>query len=319
MSERQTATNTLIKCVRSMITAPFGRTFVAADWSGIELRVLTWFVKDTTGLQRIVEHGSSQLYLDMAKAVFGREVSKKETFEYTVGKAGRLGCGYGMGPYTREMGDDGKLHAVFDEYGRPFGGFVEYARNYGIEITPTTLELAERVVDIYREENPLVQQSWDKCHKAAIKAVKNRYPEEFNGVKFSTRTIGNKTALVLRLPSGRELFYPWVGLESRKGRESLVYWGDKNKKWVKNHLYGGLIVENIVQAMSRDILTPSMLSISELYDIVSHCYDEIVCEVPLDKAEECAKFMDRTMCQELPWSKGLPLQTEIWNGARYKK
>lgn len=255
----------------------------------------------------------------MAKAVFGREVSKKETFEYTVGKAGRLGCGYGMGSYTKEMNKNGELVPSLDEYGRPFGGFVEYARNYGIEITLATLELADRVVDVYREENPLVKKSWDRCHKIAVQVAKTGYSAEFNGVKFSIRTVGNKKALVLGLPSGRELFYPWVGLESRKGRESLVYWGDKNKKWVKCHLYGGLIVENIVQAMSRDILTPSMLTISEVYDIISHCYDEIVSEVLIDKAEECAKFMDRTMCQELSWARGLPLQTEIWSGPRYKK
>lgn len=317
--ERKTATNTLTKCVRASITATAGKTFVAADWTGIELRVLTWFAKDEKGLQRIVEKGSSQLYLDMAKVVFGRDVSKSETFEYTVGKAGRLGCGYGMGPYARELGEDGKFRPLYDDYGRPYGGFVEYARSYGIEINDSTLPLAEKVVKVYREENPLVKQLWDRCHKAAVSVVETGYPKKINDVKFSVRVLGKKRAMVLELPSGRELFYPWVGIEERKGRKSLVYWGDKNKKWVKNHLYGGLIVENIVQAMSRDILTPAMLSISKVYDIVSHCYDEIVCEVTIDKAEECVKFMDEEMCKPLFWSSGLSLETEIWSGKRYKK
>lgn len=312
---RPSATNTLTKCVRASITAPDGKAFVAADWAGIELRVLTWYARDKDGLARIVEYGSSQLYLDMSAAVFGREVRKSETFEYTVGKAGRLGCGYGMGPYAKRKNGDGQRVADLDDEGRPHGGFVEYARNYGIEITSQTLALADRVVKIYREENPKVTKLWDDCHKAAVSVVETGYPEAVNGVKFSLRN----DALVLRLPSGRELFYPRVGIEGRKGRKSLTYWGDKNKKWQILHLYGGLIVENIVQAMSRDILTPAMLSVSEAYDIVSHCYDEIVCEVPLDIADDCAIFMDRVMCRRLSWARGLPLQTEIWKGKRYRK
>jgi DNA polymerase len=316
---RPTATSTLTKCVRPSITAPDGKTLVAQDWSGIELRVLTWFAGDKKGLTRIVEHGSSRLYLDMADKVFGRKISKDATFEYTVGKAGRLGCGYQMGPYAREKGPDGQLHAALDEYGRPFGGFVEYARNYGIEITPQTLALADKVVKVYRSENPLVVRLWGKCHKAAVETVETGYPQSVHGVRFSMRCIGKGRSMVIRLPSGRELFYPGIVVEERKGRKSLSYWTEKNKKWIKSHIYGGLIVENIVQAMSRDILTPSMLVVDKMYDIVSHCYDEIVTEVNEAEAEAAAEYMAREMCRGLPWTKGLPLDVEGWTGRRYKK
>jgi DNA polymerase len=317
--KRKTATNTLTKCVRSSITAPDDAVFVAADWAGIELRVLTWFARDKAGLDRIIEMGSSQLYLDMAAKVYGREIKKSDTFEYTVGKAGRLGCGYGMGPYSRTFGKDGKFKPNLDEYGRLHGGFVEYARNYGIEITPATAELAEKVVKVYRKENKKVVDLWDACHKAAIETVETGYPVEVNGCKFSVRKVGKSRSMVIRLLSGRELFYPAVGIEERNGRKSLYYWTDKNKKWVRTHLYGGLIVENIIQAMSRDLLMPAMIAVSKRYPIVSHCYDEIVCEVPPAVADECMEYMDKCMCVKLPWAKGLPLETEGWIGKRYKK
>ena len=311
---RPSATETLTKCVRASITAPEGRTFVAADWAGIELRVLTWFARDSAGLRRIVEHGSSQLYLDMAEAVFGQQVTKADTFRYTVGKAGRLGCGYGMGPYARDR-VAGRWVARIDDHGRPYGGFVEYARAYGIEITHATLRLAERVVSVYRDTNQEVAQLWYRCHNAVVSVAESGYPEEINGVKFS-RCRG---ALVLGLPSGRELFYPRIRVEERKGRKSLSYMGDKNKKWQRLHLYGGLIVENIVQAMSRDILVPAMHRVSERYDIVSHCYDEIVSEVMIGQEPECAAYMDAAMCDPLHWCPDLPLETEIWTGKRYRK
>lgn len=313
---RPTATNTLTKCVRASITAPEGYTLVANDFAGIELRVLTWFAKDKDGLNRIIEHGSSQLYLDMAEAVFGRTITKADSFEYTVGKAGRLGCGYGMGPYKKEKDvATGLWVPAKDEYGKPFGGFVEYAANFGIEITEDTLELADRVVKTYRKENKKVVKLWDLAQKYAVSVVETGYPKELNGVKFSKRG----DALVLRLPSGRELFYPKIRVSEKKGRKSLSYMGDKSGKWVRLYLYGGLIIENIVQAMSRDILTPAMLAVAERYPIVSHCYDEIVAEVLKRYADECDKYMVDVMCRSPWWCADLPLEAEGWISRRYKK
>jgi DNA polymerase len=310
---RPSATNCLTKCVRSAIAAPEGKVFVAADFSGIELRLLTWFVRDEKRLSRIVEKGSSQLYIDMAEKVFGRQVSKEDTFRYTVGKAGRLGCGYQMGSYRKTQSGEPMLN----EYGEPYGGFIDYAKGYGVTVS---IELADRVVNAYRHDNKLVKNAWRSLQWRVNSVVEEGMSLTFNGVRIGKE--GDN--LYITLPSGRKLWYVDAGISSKKGHggksySSVYYYGDKQKKWTKLYLYGGLELENIIQAMSRDLLCPAMVAINKEYDIVSHTYDEIVCEVDEDEADECADYMRLHMCKRHHWCRDLPLDVDMWTGKNYKK
>jgi DNA polymerase bacteriophage-type len=309
---RPTVTNTLTKTVRSSVTAPDGKVFVANDFSGIELRALTWYVKDMRNLDRIVKHGSSQLYLDMATKIFKRRVTKDDTFRYTTGKSARLGCGYNMGSYRKNS--DGSPH--IDEEGNPHGGFMDYAKSYGINLT---CELADEAVNAYREDNPLVVKSWSKLYRRFKSVLLEGFAMSFNGVRISRVRRGNTYSMVLKLPSGRELWYPDVRIKRSKGRDTIVYKAYIKKKWVDAYLYGGLILENIIQGMSRDLHMPAMLKVNEKYPVVMHCYDEIASEVFEHEAEECDRFMKKVMCQRQSWCKDLPLDVEGWISRRYKK
>jgi len=308
---RPSVTNCLTKSVRPAIIAPPGKTLVAADFAGIELRVLTWYVDDKEGLKRITEKGSSQLYIDMAEKIFKCSVSKADTFRYTVGKSARLGCGYQMSGYKKEKNEEGVLVPAINEEGDHYGGFMDYAGNYGIKVT---CALADEAVSVYRAENKKVVSSWKKTQRRVKSVIQEGFTMSFNGVKFKMQG----PHLVIVLPSRRELWYPFAGIQ-KTGRKSAFYWGDKQRKWVKCYLYGGLIIENIIQAISRCLFVDAMLKIAKRYQIVSHTYDEIVCEVRESEAKECADFMDEMMCKRPRWAKDLPLETEIWINKRYKK
>ena len=291
--DKANPTDVLTKSVRPSITAEMGKTLVCGDFAGIELRVLTWLVGDQDSLDRIVEHGSGQLYLDMAEAIFDRKVSKSDTYEYTAGKSARLGLGYQMGA----------------------GRYVDMAAGYGIKIPP---ELAEKVVRVYRNKNPLVTDAWNAVKKCVTNTLTDGFPTKWRNILF--RYNPEYKALVITLPSKRELWYPGAHLdEDEKGYETIFYYGDKMGKWLKQKLYGGLLIENIVQAIARDLLCYSMRSLGKDYDVVSHCYDEIVIEVLKKLAEQCVKDMTKAMTTPPQWAAGLPLGVDLWTGKRYRK
>lgn len=285
--------NVLTKSVRPSVTAPDGKKFICGDFAGIELRVLTWLVGDQPSIDRMIEYGSSQLYLDMAEAIFSRPITKGDTYEYTAGKSARLGLGYQMGPNR----------------------YVDYADTYDIELS---LKVAKKVVRLYRQSNPLVKKSWYAVKKAAMSTLTDGMTRFYNkdiAFKYSA----NYKALIIRLTSGRELWYPGAFIDEDGEYDTIRYYGDVEGKWVKKKLYGGLIIENIVQALSRDLLCYSMHMLSsDGYDIVSHCYDEIVLEV--DESDDgAAEAMTKAMTTTPAWAKGLPLAVDMWEGKRYRK
>lgn len=92
------------------------------------------------------------------------------------------------------------------------------------------------------------------------------------------------------------------------------------KQWTDIETYGGKLVENIVQAISRDLLAESMIKLDNLgYKIVMHIHDELVCEVPKEGAEETLKEMERIMGTPIPWAPGLPLKADGYTTDFYKK
>ena len=132
-----------------------------------------------------------------------------------------------------------------------------------------------------------------------------------NGLDFMTIT----------LPSGRKLYYakPHEG-QNRFGQPSICYWGQNgtSKKWAVTETYGGKLAENITQAVARDCLFYAMENLTEAgYKIVFDVHDEVVLEVPEDRAdlEDVARIMSRTP----PWAPGLPLKAEGWVEKFYRK
>lgn len=295
---RGKANHPLIGAMRRLLMAPPGHSLVVVDLRQIEARMLAWMAGQMDLLQGFTK--GSDIYSDFATTLFGHEVreahgddlpekAKILEIERGFGKDGVLGCGYGMGAdkfYIRCRAND-TLRPLFDS--------GQYDR-----------ELIERLVKTYRTKYSKVPELWRKIEKAFLFVTKyqNRTCTipmvngalEFFHVNQETR---------IRLPSGRTLKYKWARVTSlpEDRSPSLVY--------KDGPLWGGAIVENIVQAMSRDILAGAILEVEYRgIPVVLHCHDEIVACVPTNRAEEVLKTVTDIMTTNPPWAKDLPLKTE---------
>jgi DNA polymerase len=133
-----------------------------------------------------------------------------------------------------------------------------------------------------------------------------------------------------RLPSGRKLWYPFPQVEKRHMPWSTAeqpdirmgwrYQANKSGQWRTIHAFGGLLTENVVQALARDLLVDAMFRLeAEGLPLVLTVHDEAVCEVPLDRAD--VRLMEEVMGDMPGWARELriPVKAECWTGERYKK
>ena len=181
-----------------------------------------------------------------------------------------------------------------------------------IEMGLTEEEL-QPLVDSWRAANPNIVRFWWDVDRAVKKAVKQREPSVLRGIRFECRS----GMLFITLPSGRQLAYvrPRIG-ENRFGGESVTYEGvGGTKKWERIESYGPKFVENIVQAISRDILCYAMRTLSHCR-ICAHVHDELIIECRKDASlEAVCEQMGRTP----PWAEGLVLRADGYETQFYKK
>ena len=279
--------DTLSQLIRTALIPRVGRKFVVADFSAIEARVLAWIAGEKWVLDTFLEGGD--IYCATASRMFHCRVEKHgENGELRQkGKQCVLGCGYG--------GSVGALKAM---------GAIEAGMKE---------EELQPMVDYWRAANPNIVKLWYAVDRCAKKAVMDKSVASTNGIAFSCRS----GLLLIELPSGRTLSYakPRMGI-NRFGSESVTYEGvGTAKKWERIETFGGKLVENIVQAVARDILMYAMGTLSR-YDIVAHVHDEIIIE-----AERDADV--KTVCEEMgrtpPWAEGLPLSADGYERYFYMK
>ena len=169
------------------------------------------------------------------------------------------------------------------------------------------------LVDSWREANPNIVQLWWDVDRAAKECIKKRMPTETHGIRFEYQS----GMMFIMLPSGRRLAYvkPRIG-ENRFGGESVTYMGTGGtKKWERLETFGGKLVENIVQAVSRDILCYAMQTLKNCA-IVATVHDEIIIEADRRMSVEAVcEQMGRTP----PWAKGLLLRADGYECPFYQK
>lgn len=173
-------------------------------------------------------------------------------------------------------------------------------------------ELAPLVAS-WREANPNIVKFWWDVDRAAKEAIQHRTEAETHGIHF----IYKSAMLFIELPSGRRLCYvkPRMG-ENQFGGESITYEGTgSTKKWERIESYGPKLVENITQAISRDILAYAMRTLSHCF-IVAHVHDELIIECP-------TAVSLKSVCEQMgitpPWIKGLSLRADGYETMFYKK
>lgn len=302
-------TEVVANSLRHALVPNKGRLFTAGDFAGIEMRVVLALAgqHDKTALLA----SGADVYADMACDIFQMpkfDVTNKELVdlfkkihiaERTIGKNTVLGCGFQMGPDT-------------------------FRRRYCPE---RSIEFAEAVVKAYRETwAPKVKFVWYGLEAAALDTVLTGEPHEAYGVEFSI----DGRWLVALLPSGRKLWYfnptprrktmRWSTPEKPDVRMAWTFQTQKMGHWVTVDAYGGILTENVVQALARDLLVHAMFSCErENMPVVLTVHDEIVVET----LAKDAKFdtLKQIMEDSPPWARHLqiPVATEGWVGERYRK
>lgn len=282
--------NVLSELIRTAFVAKPGCRFIISDFSAIEARVLAWLAGESWRLEVFQTHG--KIYEASASAMFHvpiEEITKTSPLRQK-GKISELALGYG--------GSVGAMTAM----GALKMGLSE--------------EELPSLVTTWRNANPHITQFWWAVDEAAVKAVRDKKPSRVGRVAFEY-TSG---ILFVTLPSGRKLSYvkPRMGV-NKFGREGITYEGiGESKKWMRLETYGPKLVENIVQAASRDILAEAMLRLeSEGFDIVCHVHDEVVLEVP--EGRSSVDEINEIMAVNPEWTDGLPLKAAGFESPFYKK
>ena len=194
-----------------------------------------------------------------------------------------------------------------------YGGSVGALKAMGALEMGIPEEELKPLVDAWRDANPNITQLWWDVDDAVKKTVSKRKPNETHGLRF----VYEKGFLFIELPSGRRLAYvkPRIG-ENKFGSDSVTYEGiGSTKKWERLESYGPKFVENVVQAISRDILCYAMKTL-RCCNIVAHVHDEIIIEAdPAVSLEAICEQMGRTP----PWANGLLLRADGYETPFYKK
>lgn len=279
--------NVLSELIRTAFVAAGGKKFCVADFSSIEARVLSWLAGERWRMDVFVKNGD--IYCASASAMFGVPVEKH----------GR----------NAELRQKGKIA----ELALGYGGSVGALKSMGAMEMGLAEEELQPLVDSWRTANPNIVRFWWDVDRAVKKAVKQREPSVLRGIRFECRS----GMLFITLPSGRRLAYvkPRIG-ENRFGGESVTYEGvGAAKKWERIESYGPKFVENIVQAISRDILCYAMRTLSHCR-ICAHVHDELIIECRKDASlDAICEQMGRTP----PWAEGLALRADGYETQFYKK
>ena len=285
----------LSSCIRGMIIASPGCELFVGDYNAIEARVLFWLCEEEYGLKQYRD--GTDIYVDMAKRIYGGgEISKSQR---DLGKRAVLGCGYGMGA-------------------------AKFAQTCIAQGQACSTELAERAVAAYRTTYGSVVRGWYAQENAAISVCTTKKDTSCGRVVWKTDSRGS---LLCQLPSGRCLTYPKAFLEYKdtpwgERKLALHYYAvdSKTKRWQPEATYGGKIIENITQAVARDILAAAMLrSETRGFPVAFSVHDEIVCDVHGRSTDHHLQEWGSLLCELPKWADGLPIKAECWKGGRYRK
>jgi len=290
--------DTLSQLIRTAFVPSQGNTFLVADFSAIEARVIAWLAGEQWRQDVFATHG--KIYEASASAMFGvpLELIKKGNPEYALrqkGKIAELALGYqGSSGALKQMG--------------------------ALEMGLTEEEIPD-IVRRWRQSNKRIVDLWYSVENAALECMRTAQQTGTKGLIFSRESDfkNGQDFLTITLPSGRKLFYvkPFMG-SNQWGNESICYYGVNDKKqWGMLETYGGKLVENIVQAIARDCLAVSMQRLEDAgFKIVMHVHDEVILDMP--KSASLEKACD-IMGQQIEWADGLILRADGFITEFYQK
>lgn len=326
--------------LRGAITATAGKMLYVADYAAIEARVVLWLARDDDALA-VFERAKTcpcrkdgreacnlcDTYCDMASDVYRYPTNKRDNpKERGIGKIAVLGLGYQMGAskFVDTCAAGGVTiveDSVCVQCDRPSRDHRDI-RSHTFRAADPDEITAVKIVDAYRAKYWRVKEMWADQEETAILAVENE-GETFTAGRVTWHV--EDGFLYCTLPSGRRLAYPdpVVGQQRTSWgaiRPQLKFMGVNpyNHQWQSQTTYGGMLVENITQAVARDIMAAAFMrcEASGIWVPILTVHDELIAEGEpgLD-----VKAFERLVAAPLDWAPGCPIEAEGWSGFRYRK
>ena len=279
--------NVLSELIRTAFIPRPGYKFIVSDFSAIEARVLSHLAGEKWRTE--VFSSGGDIYCASASQMFHVPVEK-----------------HGVNSHLRQKGKIAELALGY-------GGSVGALKAMGALDMGLSEEELQPLVNMWRNSNPHIVNFWWQVDNAVKTAIQMCTSEKVGNITFTVKS----GMLFITLPSGRKLAYvkPRIGM-NQFGGESVTYMGiDATKKWSRIESYGPKFVENIVQAISRDILAYAMQTLKHCF-IVGHVHDELIIECSEKVSlEKICEQMGRTP----EWITGLPLRADGYECMFYKK
>jgi len=261
--------------LRRALRAPRGMVVVVADSSQIEARTTAWLADEHNIIDAFAK--KEDVYKKMASRIYGVPESEVTEIQRFVGKTCILGLGYGMGA--------AKLKATL-------------ALGVNGPKVELSLRECESIVNIYRTANPKITQLWRLMNGVLVSMIR-RENGEFKCIGWDGAEDGGR----IRLPNGLKLLYPGLSMPAP---DEMTY----ETRYGFTKIYGGLVTENVVQALARIIVANQMLAIAERYPVVTMSHDEIVWLAPEEEADESLEFGKKIMVTPPSWALNLPLDVK---------
>lgn len=344
----------LSSVIRPLLMAADGCELMADDFSAIEGRGLAWLADEQWVLDAYAAYDRGEgpdMYIITAGKILGKpadQVTKNE--RKNPGKPGDLATGYGGGFNAlakfgatvpgesraqwiaewikREVKDNEEAKTAFECFVAYGGGVTEDTlralKDNGWPY-PTEDELFEiwgrDVVSKWREARPKTVALWKGLETAAVQTVETGQTVSYGRITYRMDGV----FLTCQLPSGRLLYYPFPKLANRempwggsKVQLSHMTVDAETKQWVRRFVHGGVLVENCVQAICRDVLAEALLRLERAgFPIILHVHDEAVAEVP--KGARTLEEFTEILTVVPSWAEGFPISAAGWVGERYRK
>lgn len=281
---------------------------IDADYAQVECRILCWLVGQDDAVEAMAK--GEDLYKIMASKIFGVAISEVTDKQRDLGKQAVLGCGYAMG----------------------WKVFITTCAKYKIIVDE---ELAKKTVYAYRDAYPKVAQSWKAMDEAIRRCIMNfGDTREVNKLVVGTRTIADMQYLIIKLPSGRKLYYPnpriedYVYADGKRDLNAITYYGRDpyTKKFTRIKTHGGKLIENAVQAIAADcMMHGSLVAEKAGYEIFALIHDQALAYYrgqPIKvnkKGHSTVEEFEKLLAHVPEWGEGLPLRADSKLTPYFKK
>ncbi len=274
------------KALKRAVIPPEGYVVINSDSSQIEARVLAWWA----GQEDVVKQFANKedVYSIFASSVYGRTITKADETERFVGKTCVLGLGYGTGAVKLQ-------------------GTLATSQPVSVKID---LDESKRIVGVYRNTNYKVVDLWGDCDAMLDTMMNSTIKTPLPLGEHGCVHYDNEGII---LPNGLRIRYPNLRKEDKDGKSQIIY--DSRKGPVS--IWGGAVVENVVQALARIIVGTQMVEINERLRVALTVHDAAVVVVPADEADEAKEFITGIMSKAPAWAQGLPVACEAKVGASY--